>query len=61
MPFRAAEMMTMQKPVQIQAMTTISRIVLRLRVSMVIHGNGPAPKTPATAFSVPVWGSPGGR
>ena len=41
MPLRAAEMMTMQKPVHIQAMTRISRIVLKLKSLRVSHGLGP--------------------
>ena len=41
MPFSAAERMTIAKPVHIQAMTMISRIVLRPSVSTCSHGIGP--------------------
>ena len=60
MPFSAAEMMTMAKPVHIQAMTMISAKVLRLKSWSLQPGYGPRPKIPTTAFSVPVWTSPGG-
>ena len=46
MPLSAAEMMTMQKPVHIQAITTISRIVLKLKSWICSHGNGPSPNDP---------------
>ena len=59
-PFRAAEMITMQKPVQIQVVTRISRIVLRLRPLRVSHGWGATPTDVTAALSVPVWGVPGG-
>ncbi len=46
MPLSAAEMMTMQKPVHIQAITTISRIVLKLKSWICSHGDRPEPERP---------------
>ena len=45
MPLSAAEMMTMQKPVHIQAMTTIRQIVLRLRSWTWSQGDGSMPNS----------------
>ena len=60
MLFSEAEMMTIAKPVHIQAITPISANVLRANVSICSHGTGEMPNTPMKAFMVPVWGSPGG-
>ena len=60
MPLRAAEMITMQKPVQIQVVTRTSRIVLKLKPLSVSHGWGPMPTDVTAALRVPVWGVPGG-
>src|SRR5438093_3896918 len=57
MPLSAADRMTMQKPVQIQAATMMSMIVLS-GVSW-SQAMGSKPTLVTTAFSVPVWGSPG--
>ena len=59
-PFSAAEMMTIPKPVHIQAITMISMKVLTLNAWTCVQGTGPSPITPMAAFSVPVWMAPGG-
>ena len=50
----------MQKPVQIHALTTIRRIVFRLKSETVRNGTGPTLSGASTAFTVPVCGVPGG-
>ena len=59
MPLSAADRMTMQKPVQIQAATTINATVLS--GASMSHGTGATPTLPSRPLRVPVWNVPGGR
>ena len=58
MPLSAAERMTMQKPVQTQAATTMSQMVLSGASWRNVTGWPPRAVTPA--LSRPVCGCPGG-
>src|SRR5678815_3273555 len=58
MPLRAADRMTIAKPVHIQAMTMINRKVLKAAVSVWSQEMGWKPKKVTMASSVPVCGCP---
>src|SRR4051812_35212387 len=59
MPLRAADRMTIAKPVHIHVMTRMRKTVFRPRVSIWRKDTGPNPNTPRTPLRVPVWACPG--